>query len=108
MAKNTSTTGYGNHLVVEHLGQNGVAYHVWYAHLNEFAVNTHVGNTVNQGEVIGLMGSSGNSTGCHLHLEIRKPPYNSGSYNVINSSPLYSVGDTIHPNIKLKVGDVIG
>ena len=108
VAKNTSTTGYGNHLVVEHIGQNGVAYHVWYAHLNEFAVNTHVGNTVNQGEVIGLMGSSGNSTGSHLHLEIRKPPYKSGSYNVIHSSPLYSVGDTIHPNIKLKVGDVIG
>lgn len=108
VAKNSSTTGYGNHLVVEHMGQNGVAYQVWYAHLNEFADNTHVGNNVDQGEVIGLMGSSGNSTGCHLHLEIRKPPYNSGSYNVINSNPLYSVGDTIHPNIKLRVGDVIG
>ena len=44
-------------------------FHVFFAHLLQ--VNVVQGQTVNQGQVIGLMGNTGNSSGPHLHIEIR-------------------------------------
>jgi len=57
--------GYGNLVIVE----NG-AYKTYYAHLSSIPVK--VGQSVKDGEVIGLSGNTGNSTGPHLHYEIRK------------------------------------
>ncbi|EKD87671.1 MAG: peptidase, M23/M37 family protein [uncultured bacterium] len=57
--------GYGNLVIVE----NG-AYKTYYAHLSNIPVN--VGQSVKTGDVIGLSGNTGNSTGPHLHYEIRK------------------------------------
>lgn len=59
--------GYGN--MVDLLGDNGYAYR--YAHLNTRAFK--VGDKVNRGDIIGKSGSTGNSTGPHLHLEVRNP-----------------------------------
>ena len=42
---------------------------LWYCHLSGYAVS--VGDTVRAGEVLGYVGSTGNSTGSHLHLEVR-------------------------------------
>ncbi len=56
--------GYGNLVIVE----NG-AYRTYYAHLSSVPVS--VGQQVNAGTVIGLSGNTGNSTGPHLHYEIR-------------------------------------
>ncbi|MBE6038553.1 MAG: hypothetical protein E7218_05040 [Anaerofustis stercorihominis] len=56
---------YGNCIVVEHA--NG--YSTLYAHLNGY--NCEVGDQVRQGQIIGYMGSTGYSTGPHLHFEIR-------------------------------------
>jgi len=57
--------GYGNYIVVSH--SNGTQ--TLYAHLSKIFVT--VGETVSKGDQIGGMGSSGNSTGTHLHFEIR-------------------------------------
>ena len=57
--------GYGNLIRVRHA--NGVE--SWYGHLS--AVQVHVGDVVRAGQRIGRVGSTGNSTGPHLHLEIR-------------------------------------
>jgi len=57
--------GYGNLVIVE----NGT-YKTYYAHLSDIPVK--VGQTVNEGDIIGLSGNTGNSTGPHLHYEIRK------------------------------------
>jgi len=57
--------GYGNLVIVE----NG-AYRTYYAHLSSIPVA--VGDAVTAGEVIGLSGNTGHSTGPHLHYEIRK------------------------------------
>lgn len=56
---------YGKLVKVEH--ENGVQ--TWYAHCNKLYVK--VGDKVSAGETIAAVGSTGNSTGSHLHLEIR-------------------------------------
>ena len=56
--------GYGNLVIIE----NG-PYRTYYAHLNE--INVQVGDQVNAGAVLGLSGSTGNSTGPHVHYEVR-------------------------------------
>lgn len=58
--------GYGNRIMIDH--GNGLA--TLYGHLSKIAVTA--GQSVNRGDVIGLMGSTGRSTGPHLHFEIRK------------------------------------
>lgn len=58
--------GYGNLVAIDH--QNG--YLTLYAHLNGF--NIACGQSVSQGTVIGFCGSTGNSTGAHLHFEVRQ------------------------------------
>lgn len=58
--------GYGNKVVIDH--QNG--YETVYAHLS--SINVSVGQSVSKGTQLGIMGSTGNSTGVHLHFEIYK------------------------------------
>lgn len=57
--------GYGNYIVVRH--PNGTQ--TLYAHASR--INVSAGDTVNQGDVIGAVGSTGKSTGSHVHFEIR-------------------------------------
>lgn len=57
---------YGNMVIIFH--SNGIE--TCYAHCSALYVS--VGDKVNQGEIIAAVGSTGNSTGNHLHLEIRK------------------------------------
>jgi len=58
--------GYGNHLVINH-----GSYKVTYAHMRNGSVRVGVGDHVSCGQVIGQIGSSGCSTGAHLHFETR-------------------------------------
>ena len=58
--------GYGNMVAVDH----GNGYVSLYAHLNSW--NVSCGQPVNKGQAVGACGSSGNSTGAHLHFEIRQ------------------------------------
>lgn len=58
--------GFGNYVIVSH--GNGVT--TVYAHCSELLVSA--GQSVSQGEVIARVGSTGNSTGNHLHFEVRK------------------------------------
>jgi murein DD-endopeptidase MepM/ murein hydrolase activator NlpD len=60
-----STVGYGNMVMIDH----GNGWQTVYAHLSQ--VNVSCGQSVNQGQSVGLAGSTGNSTGPHLHFETR-------------------------------------
>lgn len=58
--------GYGKYIRLRHNGEYGTAY----AHLSRFAPTIKRGRRVKQGEVIGYVGSTGMSTGPHLHYEM--------------------------------------
>ncbi|TAH45364.1 MAG: M23 family peptidase [Betaproteobacteria bacterium] len=59
--------GYGNLIVLQHRGKIATAY----AHLHGFARNLREGQEVSQGDIIGYVGTTGMSTGPHLHYEVR-------------------------------------
>ncbi len=66
VSKNCGGT-YGNHVIIQH--ENNYA--TMYAHLAKGTIAVSQGQTINAGTFLGKMGSSGNSTGTHLHYEIR-------------------------------------
>jgi len=71
--------GYGKYIIISHY--NGTQ--TVYGHLSQVLVNE--GDVVYQGQVIGLTGNTGNSTGPHLHFEIR------GAYNFMNDIAQYKI-----------------
>ena len=62
----TFNGGYGRYIRLRHNGRIQTAY----AHMSRFARGMYPGARVNQGDVIGFVGSSGRSTGPHLHYEV--------------------------------------
>ncbi|MDQ6748830.1 MAG: peptidoglycan DD-metalloendopeptidase family protein, partial [Candidatus Dormibacteraeota bacterium] len=62
---NGNMIGYGRHVILAH--KNGML--TLYGHLDAYGVK--VGQAVHQGDLIGVMGSTGNSSGPHLHFELR-------------------------------------
>ena len=79
---------YGNYIVVKN---SDGKYH-WFCHLSK--INVSKGNKVTRTSVIGIMGSTGNSTGRHLHFEIR------------NTSNKY--GDTSNPADYMGIPNKVG
>lgn len=80
---------YGNYLVIK----NDIdgRFH-WFCHLSK--INIKKGDRVQKGTLIGIMGSTGNSTGKHLHFEIRNP---SNKY-----------ADTINPANYMGIPNIVG
>lgn len=77
-----STSGdqsYGNLMRIRHADYNGGKLQTLYAHLQRVTVKN--GQAVREGEVIGYSGNTGNSTGPHLHFEVR---LNGTRYNPLN------------------------
>jgi LysM repeat protein len=60
-----ATGGYGNMVMIDH----GNGYQTVYAHMS--SVSAGCGRSVGQGSILGYSGSTGNSTGAHLHFEVR-------------------------------------
>ena len=75
--------GYGNTIIINH----GFNYKTLYGHLNGNKVK--VGSKVNRGDVIAYMGSTGKSTGVHLHYEVhyRGRPTNPQNYYFMDLNP---------------------
>ena len=90
-------SGYGRLVVIDH----GFGVSTWYGHLSAF--KTQVGMHVKAGDVIGLEGKSGRSTGPHLHYEVRiyNTPVNPWRY-LRNINPAATVAST---NLTRTAGD---
>ena len=71
-------SSYGNYVVIDHGNGNSTLY----AHMSSRAVSE--GQIVTQGQVIGYVGSTGSSTGNHLHLEVRV------NYNRVDPEQFYT------------------
>ncbi|GAA3373919.1 hypothetical protein GCM10020367_35760 [Streptomyces sannanensis] len=69
---------YGNAIVIKH----GNGTYTQYAHLSKIKV--HVGQTVEAGQQIGLSGNTGNSSGPHLHFEVRTTPNYGSAVNPVS------------------------
>jgi murein DD-endopeptidase MepM/ murein hydrolase activator NlpD len=96
-ANNGTITGmrwgdsYGYYITINH--NNGYA--TLYAHMQAFAPNLRVGSTVARGQLIGYMGSTGNSTGPHLHLGLANGRWYTDYYSYYGSSGF--VGKSFDP-----------
>lgn len=75
--------GYGNCVIINH----GYDYETLYAHMHEIHVNE--GQPINRGDIIGLVGNTGKSTGPHLHYEVRYKgnPENPQNYYYMDLTP---------------------
>lgn len=84
---NGSYRSYGEYVIINH----GDGTLTLYAHMLSGSRRVQSGDRVSQGQVIGTVGSTGNSTGNHLHFEIRVSIYNSSfgtySYKAVNPLP---------------------
>ena len=72
---------FGNHIILTH-SVNGKIYTTLYAHLSSLGVSS--GQAVEKGQVIGRMGSTGDSTGPHLHFEFHVGYYSSQGSSAVN------------------------
>ena len=82
--------GYGNLVVLDH----GYGLRTYYAHL--LKITTETGKSVKKGEAIALVGSTGRSTGPHLHYEVRifGEPVNPNNY-ILDQSDLIVHGNSL-------------
>lgn len=85
-------SGFGNVVIIDH----GDGYQTVYAHLSKFACK--VGETVRQGQIIGYVGSTGMSTGNHLHFIVQKTGFSAPSQgNTVNPAPMLRQGGMTIP-----------
>lgn len=69
---NPNNSSWGCYVVVSHgVTSDGVEFRTLYAHLKQNSICVNVGDKVSQGQMIGRMGTTGYSTGVHLHLEFQ-------------------------------------
>lgn len=94
IAAKMDTTGYGNYVKLDH----GSGYYTLYGHLNSFSCRS--GDTVKAGDIIGYSGNTGNSTGPHLHFELRVPN-GSKDYNYAIDPLPYMQGEQVLYKVKI-------
>jgi murein DD-endopeptidase MepM/ murein hydrolase activator NlpD len=81
--------GYGNVVILTH-SINGQSYATVYAHMS--AISVSAGQAVSQGQTVGLLGSTGRSTGPHLHFEIHIGSWNGSRSNAVVYKELHGKG----------------
>lgn len=80
------SSSYGECVMIMH-EIKGTIYETVYAHMRNGSRRFKVNEKVKQGEVIGIMGNTGNSTGQHLHFELHVGRWNATKSNAINPLP---------------------
>lgn len=80
------STSYGEVIFILH-NINGQEYETVYAHMRTGSRRVQLGDTVVQGQVIGIMGNTGDSTGQHLHFELHVGRWNDAKSNAVDPIP---------------------
>lgn len=75
-------SGYGNYVRVRHEWADGTTWVTWYAHLSSINPALQVGDIIEMGQRLGIAGTTGNSTGVHLHLTLQHLDYGLKGYVV--------------------------
>lgn len=91
--------GFGNHVMIEHQDGN----YTVYAHLYEDSITVKEGDSVIAGEVIAKVGNTGNSTGPHLHFEVRVGGQDSSSVQ----DPLNYINPNYPRTTSFGSGDIV-
>ena len=92
--------GYGNYVMIQHNDKyQGKIVVTLYAHLNNVNSNITEGAIVNKGQILGLMGNTGNSYGAHLHFEVRL--YDSEPNNLHNTQLFKWIDPTPYLDVDL-------
>lgn len=91
------STSYGECVFILH-NIRGQQFESVYAHMRAGSRRVSVGQKVKQGQIIGIMGSTGNSTGQHLHFELHKGRWNINKTNGVN--PLKYLPSLSDPEVK--------
>jgi murein DD-endopeptidase MepM/ murein hydrolase activator NlpD len=93
----TLETVGGNHVIID----IGGGYYAFYAHLKPGSLKVKLGDKVTRGQVVGLVGNSGNSTEPHLHFHIsdgNSPlgsegvPYRLDSFEIVGHCTTFNMG----------------
>ena len=97
--------GYGNVIYIDHAG----GFQSRYAHMSRFADGMRAGREVAAGEVIGFVGTTGRSTGPHLHFEIRQrgEPVDPLSVNVATGTVVAATGGGASDAVEALVNQII-
>lgn len=93
--KSYYSNSYGECIIIRHV-INGKIWESLYAHMKLGSRKLKVGDNVKQGQVIGVMGNTGRSTGQHLHFELHKGQWNSNKSNAVD--PLKFLGKKLEVN----------
>lgn len=100
----TGNASYGNFIKLEH--NNG--YQTLYAHLD--TVNVKVGDRVKKGDILGIMGNTGNSYGAHLHFEVWKNNVRINPYEYLDKDLFESIETVLRDEnknqLKVNVDDL--
>lgn len=83
---------YGEVVFIRH-NINEQVYETVYSHLRSGTRKVNAGDKVKKGDVIGMMGSTGNSTGQHLHFEIHKGTWNYDKTNAVDPLDYINMND---------------
>ena len=77
------SSSYGECIMIVHT-IDGVTWETVYAHMRSGSRTVNVGDYVTQGQTIGVMGNTGDSSGQHLHFELHKGGWNINKSNAVN------------------------
>ena len=94
VSRSYTSSSYGEVVFILHK-INGVTWETVYAHLRKGSRRVKAGDKIKQGQVIGIMGSTGDSTGQHLHFELHKGRWNINKTNAVD--PMKYLGKDLYP-----------
>ncbi|WP_193603740.1 peptidoglycan DD-metalloendopeptidase family protein [Niallia nealsonii] len=108
VSKSYYSNSYGECIMIIHT-INGRVYETVYAHLQKGSRKVLAGQKVKQGQLIGIMGSTGNSTGQHLHYELHLGRWNDAKSNAVDPmNYLTAASQSIqYLNYVVKKGDTL-